>query len=98
MATLPRSKIMASRLRAAAHKYTTTRKRRAVHDFLTLVYELFWRLKRSPKVLVHESNLRKRAKLLAGPRMPLSSLLLKLASPNLDRRTLHRWKSLIEAA
>src|SRR3954447_1783878 len=98
MVTLPHSKIMISRLRAAAQKYSTTRKRRAVHDFLALVYELFWLIKRSPRVLLHASNLRKRAKLSAGTKMPLSSLLLNLASPDLDRRTLHRWKSLIEAA
>jgi hypothetical protein len=96
MATLPHSKIIVSRLRAAAHEYTTTRKRTAVHDFIALVYKLFWRIKRSPRSLIHQSNLRKRAKLPA--RIPLSSLLLNLASRDLDRRTLHRWKSLIEAA
>jgi hypothetical protein len=85
-------------LRAAATTYRSTRKRAAIHDFLEVVYAHYWAIKKSPKLKACKSTLKIKAKLSAEGKVPLSSLVLKVASANFDRRDLHRWKSLLEAA
>src|SRR6476661_646598 len=85
-------------LRAAATTYRSTRKRTAIHDFLEIVYAHYWTIKKSPKLKIIKSKLKSKAKLSAEEKVPLSSLILKVASADFDRRDLHRWKSLLEAA
>src|SRR4029450_2588301 len=85
-------------LRAAATAYQSTRKRTAIHDFLEVVYGHYWAIKKSPKLKTYKSKLKSKAKLSAEEKVPLSRLILKVASADFDRRDLHRWKSLLEAA
>jgi len=85
-------------LRAAATAYRSTRKRTAIHDFLETVYAHYWTIKKSPKLKITKSKLKSKAKLSAEGKAPLSRLLLKVAASDFDRRDLHRWKSLLEAA
>jgi hypothetical protein len=85
-------------LRTAATVYRSTRKRAAIRDFLETVYTHYWAIKKSPKIRISKSKLKSKAKLSADGKVPLSSLILKVASADFDRRDLHRWKSLLEAA
>src|SRR5436190_21517949 len=85
-------------LRAAATAYRSTRKRTAIHDFLEVIYSHYWAIKKSPKLKACKSKLKMKAKLSAEEKLPLSRLILKVASADFDRRDLHRWKSLLEAA
>ena len=85
-------------LRAAATAYRSTRKRTAIHDFLEAVYGHYWTIKKSPDLKTWKSKLKSKAKLSAEEKVPLSRLILKVASVDFDRRDLHRWKSLLEAA
>jgi hypothetical protein len=85
-------------LRAAATAYRSTRKRTAIHDFLEVIYSHYWSIKKSPKLKTCKSKLKMKARLSAEGKSPLSSLILKVASADFDRRDLHRWKSLLEAA
>src|SRR5436190_9444968 len=85
-------------LRAAATAYRSTRKRTAIHDFLEVVYAHYWAIKKSPKLKACKSKLKMKAKLSAEGKAPLSRLVLKAAAADFDRRDLHRWKSLLEAA
>jgi hypothetical protein len=85
-------------LRAAATAYQSTRKRTAIHDFLEVIYSHYWAIKKSPKLKAYKAKLKIKAKLSAEGKEPLSSLVLKVAAADFDRRDLHRWKSLLEAA
>jgi hypothetical protein len=85
-------------LRAAATAYRSTRKRAAIHDFLEVIYSHYWTIKRSPKLKTYKSKFKAKAKLSAEEKIPLSRLVLKVASADFDRRDFHRWKSLLEAA
>jgi hypothetical protein len=85
-------------LRAAATAYQSTRKRTGIHDFLEATYSHYWAIKKSPKLKAYKAKLKMKAKLPAEEKLPLSRLILKVASADFDRRDLHRWKSLLEAA
>src|SRR5436190_880969 len=88
--SLPIKKIIAE-LRAAATTYRSTRKRTAIHDFLEVVYGHYWAIKKSPKLKICKSKLKSKAKLSAEKKVPLSRLILRVASADFDRRDLHRW-------
>lgn len=95
---LPRTKTLIAELAKAAETYRSTRRRRAIHDFLTVVYGHYWGIKKSPNLKAYKSALKTRAELSAKTTMPLSGLLLRLASADIDRRDLHRWKTVLEEA
>jgi hypothetical protein len=93
-----KTKEIIAELRAAATAYRSTRKRTAIHDFLEVIYAHYWAIKKSPKLKVYKAKLKMKTKLSAEGKVPLSRLVLKVASADFDRRDLHRWKSLLEAA
>ena len=95
---LPRTKILIAELAKAAETYGSSRGRRGIHDFLRVVYEHYWGIKKSPNLKAYKSTLKSKAKLPAKTTIPLSGLLLRVASADIDRRDLHRWKSLLEEA
>jgi hypothetical protein len=65
---------------------------------LEATYSHYWAIKKSPKLKAYKAKLKMKAKLPAEEKLPLSRLILKVASADFDRRDLHRWKSLLEAA
>ena len=92
------TKEIIAELRAAATTYRSTRRRSAIHDFLEAIYCRYWAIRKSAKLKVYKAKLKAKAKLPAGAKASLSYLLLKVASAEFDRRDVHRWKSLLEAA
>ena len=89
---------LVERLRLFGIAYRSTRKRSAIHDFLEGIYKVYWIIKRSSEFKSFKKALKIRAGLSARKTIPLSSLLLCLASADSDRRDRHRWKCLLEAA
>ena len=70
----------------------------SLHDFLGMVYKYYWRIRKSPHLKAYKAALIDFTCVTTNDHIKLSSLLLKVASADIDRRERNRWKLLLEAA